>query len=307
MVQPLPPPVRDVLAKRVYRMHLFLFDEIRDHWANYADDAKEKIRELGWEPPRPAVDENGAEITTNGAGEDFLYLHCELLSFVNHLLANNGDPSFPRVEGWVDLPGPDDPEYPVPPTWYVPQGLAISNAFNPRAKSDDFFERRFRYWERLCATPLYLRKVPLGEFGTLVEFTLHDYMRSRWGSAPGAWRPDPPVPGEPIFEGWDDPNYDYLRDYYSMHVNPIYWKFFGWVQDRVEDWKLANGVFGRNFWESTWIGKIPGERQPSGSCPAGPRDVPLFAVLDDAELGGQHLAEMEQVVAAIAESEAANE
>jgi hypothetical protein len=305
MVQPLPRPVRDVLAKRVYRMHLYLFDEIRDHWPNYAEDAKDKIRELGWEPPHPAVDENAVEIPTNGAGEDYLYLHCELLSFINYLLAQNGDPAFPRVEGWVRLPRPDDPEYPVPPSFYLPQGLAVSNAFIPRAKSDDFFERRMRYWERQCATPTYLRGVTLSEFGTMIEGTLHDSVRSRWAAVPGAWRPDPPTPEELVPDWWDDPNYDYLRDPYSMHVNPIFWKFFGWVQDRIEDWKLANAVFGRNFWENTWIGKIPGERQPSGSCPAGPREVPLFAVFDESDLGAQHLAEMEQVVAAIAESEAA--
>jgi hypothetical protein len=305
MVQPLPSPVVETLAKRVYRMHLFLFDEIREHWVNYADDAKDRIRELGWEPPRPAADENAVEITSNGAGEDYLYLHCELLSFVNYLLAQHGDPAVPRVEGWVELPGPDDPEYPVPPAWFIPQGYAVTNAFIPRAKSDDFFERRFRAWERLCSTPTYLRRASLPELGTLIESTLHDGMRSRWGSAPGTWRPDPPVPGEPIFDGFDDPSYDHLRDPYSMHVNPIYWKFFGWVQDRIEDWKLAHGVFGRDFWQFTWIGKIPGDRQPSGRCPAGAREVPLFAVLDDPELGPAHLGEMEQVVAAIAESEAA--
>ena len=72
MVQPLPSPVVETLAKRVYRMHLFLFDEIREHWTGYTDDAKQTIRALGWEPPRPAVDAHGVEITTNRDGEDFL-------------------------------------------------------------------------------------------------------------------------------------------------------------------------------------------------------------------------------------------
>ena len=305
MPTPLPRPVLATLAKRVYRMHLFLFDEIRDYWPFYPQEVQDRIRELGWEPPRPATDENVVEIPDNGAGEDYLYLHCELLSFANYLLSQADDPTFPRIEGWVSLPRPDDPEYPVPPAWHLPQGLAVSNAFISRAKSDEFFERRIRQWERLCTTPMYLRRVSLSELGTHIEATLHDALRSRWGSVPGSWRPDPPLPGEPIFEGWDDPHYDYLRDPYAMHVNPVYWEFFGWVQDRVEDWKLANGVFGRDFWQNTWIGKIPGGRQPSGSCPTGTREVPLLAVLDDPDLGAQHVSEMEQVVEAIAQSVAA--
>lgn len=305
MTTPLPQQVVTTLAKRVYRMHHFLWDELRNYWLAYPDGARDKICEMGWEPPRPCADERGNEITGNGSGEDFLYFHCEFLAFANHLLASAGDRDYPRVEGWVDLPRPDDPDYPIPPPWYVPEGLAVSNAFNARAKSDDFFVRRFRYWERVCSDPSVLRRMTLDELGTLIESTLHDGVRSRWGTAPGAWRPDPPVAGEPIGSGWDDPGYDYLRDTYSMHVHPVYWKFYGWVQDRVEDWKLANGVFGRDFWKSTWVGRMPDDRKPDGRCPpAANAGAPLFASLDEPEIGPQHLTEMEQVVSIIAGAEA---
>jgi hypothetical protein len=301
----LPSQVVATLAKRVYRMHLFLWDELREYWLGYPESVRQKISALGWEPPRPSADANATEITSNNSGEDYLYLHCELIAFANHLLAAAGDPDHPRVEGWVTIPAPDDPDYPIPQAWFVPQGLAVSNAFIARSKTDDFFERRLKHWERMCTDPAFLRKVSLGEFGTLIESTLHDGLRSRWASAPGAWRPDPPIAGEPIATGWDDPQYDYLRDPYAMHVNPIYWKFFGWVQDRVEDWKITNGVFGRDFWKATWVGKMPGERKPSGRCPPGPRDTsPLFATFEDAEIAGPHVEEMEKVISIIAEGEA---
>lgn len=35
---------------------------------------------------------------------------------------------------------------------------------------------------------------------------------------------------------WGDPKYDYLGDFYSSHVNPLFWKLHGWVDDRIEDW-----------------------------------------------------------------------
>ena len=78
MTQPLPPQAVTVLAQRVFRMHHFLWHELRDQWSFYSDDTKGKIRKLGWEPPRPAIDEHNVEIVSNKSGEDFLYLHCEL-------------------------------------------------------------------------------------------------------------------------------------------------------------------------------------------------------------------------------------
>jgi hypothetical protein len=307
VTEPLPQQAVATLSKRVYRMHHFLWHELRDHWLTYTEEARTRIRELGWEPPRPAADERAVEIVANDSGVDFFYLHCELNGFINWILAELGDATFPRIEGWAAMPGPDDPDFPVPPAWFSPEYLPVSNAFIARSKTDDFFERRFRYWERLCTDAAFLKQLSLGELGTAVEATLHDAVRSRWAAPPAAVRPDPPAPGEPIYDGWDEPRYDFLRDPYAMHVNPIYWKFYGWVADRVEDWKIANGVSGRDFWTATWVGKMPPEHEPSGRCPPNFREgPPLFAVFEDDDIAAAHVTEMEQVVAIIAETEATN-
>jgi len=305
MTEPLPEQVGATLAKRVYRMQHLLWFELRDFWSGYPKDLQQEIRDLGWEPPRPALDEHQLEIVANNSGEDFLYMHCEWMAFANHLLAGVGDPDYPRVEGWATLPPPGDTDYPVPPPWFSPEAPALSNSFNPRAKTDDYFERRFLRWERLCSDPSYLRRITLGELGTFISTTLHDAVRSRWAAAPAAIRPDPPLPGEPTADNWDDPHYDFLRDHYAMHVNPIYWKFYGWVLDRVEDWKVANGVFSRDFWKATWIGKMPADSQPGGQCPPSPTGPePVLAALDDPVIATAHLAEMEQVVDVIAKAAA---
>ncbi len=39
---------------------------------------------------------------------------------------------------------------------------------------------------------------------------------------------------------WDDPKYDYLGEFYSSHVNPLFWRLNGWVDDRIEDWFKAH-------------------------------------------------------------------
>ena len=34
-------------------------------------------------------------------------------------------------------------------------------------------------------------------------------------------------------------SYDYLGETFSSHVNPIFWRLHGWVDDRIEDWFKA--------------------------------------------------------------------
>jgi hypothetical protein len=258
MNPPLPQSLQQTMASREWRMYHFLFHELRHNWLMYPKDVQQKFRDLGWEPPRPAWDENGVPITDNGSGEDFLFMHRQMIARANAILAQAGDPDYPRIEGWVTFPPPEDPDLPVPPAWFTPEAHPFVNQFNLRAKLPFNFERRFKYWERVCTDPAFLNRVSLGQLGSIIEETLYDGVRARWASAPGAWRTDP-APGEfeTIPEGFDDPTYDFLRDPYSMHVNPIYWLFFGWVDDRVEDWKVANKVFGTDFWQGTWVGAMP--------------------------------------------------
>jgi hypothetical protein len=96
----------------------------------------------------------------------------------------------------------------------------------------------------------------LGALGNLLEFTIHNQMHMRWATVPR----DPvtgTVGGRPAFDvqvKWDDPRYDWLGDFYSSHVNPVFWKLHGWVDDRIEDWFRAHeaahpGVVRRRTYE----------------------------------------------------------
>jgi len=213
---------------------------------------------------------------------------------VNRILAEVGDPHYPLVEGWVQLPGPRDPDFPVPPPWFDPGAHPIRNRYLVRIKTDVVFEKHLRHWERTFSDPVFLRSVSLGELGAHLDFYLFDPFRRRWAAAPGATRPESsPDRSEAIATEWDDPRYDYLGDYYSMHVNPAYWRFSGWVEDRIEEWKAANGVFGNDFWTGTWVGKMP-EVQPAAV-------QSLSSGLADGELP-DGLAEMEELVRTIAGS-----
>ncbi len=51
----------------------------------------------------------------NDSGEDFFYMHRQMIVMVNQVLAQVVDPNYPAVQGWPALPPPGDVDYPVPP------------------------------------------------------------------------------------------------------------------------------------------------------------------------------------------------
>jgi hypothetical protein len=298
-VAPLPREVIEMMAKREHRMHHWLWHEIRNNWNQYPKDVQAKIEELGWRPPRPLQDEVGRPSLHNHSGEDFLFMHRQMIADVNAVLTQVGDPNYPRIEGWVVVPPPGDPDYPVPPAWFNP---AIQD-FLPfsrlqRMKSDVFYNKRFVYWQKLFTNPGFLRSVSLGELGVLIELTIHNVMHLRWASSPGTSLPNPDDPTQveaTIPAEWDDPRFDFMGETYSSHVNPIFWKLHGWIDDRVENWKLANGVFGNDFWKGTWLGKMPSHEE---HAPA--KDVHL--ALEHPKVAAQHLAEVEEAVKVVRQS-----
>jgi hypothetical protein len=285
----LPQAVIIEMARREMRLHQLLWREIRRYWNQYPRDVQDKITELGWAPPRPAADENEAPLFDNDAGEDFFYMNRQLIRRVNRILTEVGDPDYPQVEGWITLPGPDNPDFPVPPAWFDPGSHPIVNRYIARIKTDIVYRRHLVSWERIFTDPNFLKGVTLGTLGGLVDYYLMNPFRRRWAAAPGAMRPAVgPEEASSIGTEWDDLRYDFLSDYYSMQVNPIYWRFAGWIDDRLEEWKYANGVFGDDFWVGRWVGVLP-EAQPQ----AARADAPT----PQAETGGSTLEDVARVIA----------
>ena len=196
----------------------------------------------------------GSPILDNYSGEDFLFMHREMIKNVNAILAQVQDPQYPKVEGWEIIPRPGDLEYPVPPAWV--DGVR-------EVKSDQYFENVFIPWEQQYTKPDYLSRVTLGQLGAELEFSIHNAMHMRWASQPSGTRPRAnPTKPELIDRRWDDPSYNYLGDTYSSHVNPIFWKLHGWIDNRIEGWKSANGITGDIQWSGTWVGHMHGHETP---------------------------------------------
>jgi hypothetical protein len=254
MIPQLPNQVVIEMAKRHHRLHHYLFHEVRNNWLTYDDDTKNKLRNDGWEPPRPALTADGRAIVDNFSGEDFLFMHREIIKLVNEILNQVSDPQYPKVEGWKKIPRPGDVDYPVPPAWVG------SDPIFARVKSDEYFDTQFVAWEKRYTDPNFLSQITLGELGSRLEFSIHNIMHLRWSSQPAAERPWTfPTEADTIDSQWDAPSYDYLGDTYSSHVNPIFWKLHGWIDDRIEDWKNAHGVTGDIEWTGTWMGNMHGQ------------------------------------------------
>lgn len=254
---PLAKPVLDLMGSAEHRYHHALWHASRDEWAQMSDAKKEALRAIGWQPgpngaERPSL---SADRLTNGSGEDFLFMHRRMVRDIRAL--------DPGVTTWRSVPRPrpladfaagtssaniGNPDgYALAPPWTVPGDPGTTTWLVELRKSETLYSR-FQAWEAQYTDPRYLASISLGELGSRVEFTIHNWMHMRWASVTRDPSPDKsrrglPIPGgrEPLdFDPkWLDPEYDYLGETFSSHVNPVFWRLHGWVDDRIEDWFRA--------------------------------------------------------------------
>jgi hypothetical protein len=249
-IKRLPRQVLEMLASRPHRMHHYIWHQVRNNWHEYPSETKAKITELGWNPPRSAFYARRLLALDNYSGEDFLYMHRQMINQVNEMLAKINDPNYPKVEPWEALPLPNDPNFSVPPAWNT-GGERLT-----RSKSDNYFTNVMQTWEKYYLLEENLRSISLGQLGALLEFTIHNSMHLRWAAQPSGQRPNPdPTNPEAIPSEWDELSYDYLADTYSSHVNPIFWYLHGWIDKCIDRWQQARGL-DKIEWVGTWVGKI---------------------------------------------------
>jgi hypothetical protein len=250
-----PKQVIEMLASRPHRMHHYIWHQVRNSWHEYPAETKAEITRLGWNPPRTAFYEGNVLALDNYSGEDFLYMHRQMINQVNEMLATINDPNYPKVEPWESLPAPTSSEFPVPPAWDTGNDRFTQRL--ARLKSEDYFSNVMQVWEKYYLLEDNLRRLSLGQLGALLEFTIHNNMHMRWAAQPADERPDPaPTNPEAIPTEWDDLSYDYLGDTYSSHVNPIFWYLHGWVDQCIDRWQEANRL-DKIEWVGTWVGKLP--------------------------------------------------
>jgi hypothetical protein len=260
------PSAISMLASRSHRLKHTVWHTLRlsGLWDGLDEERKNKIRNLGWGLNRPPYINDGNLNLTNGAGEDFLFMHRKMIAMVRDEYAAQ---KIPYIESWKIIPPPEaqqftykeenDPlnsdkkiyrfnilesGYMIPSVYFIAGDRQQDFESLKFLKSSNYFRLVMTHLESLFKNPRYLVTLSLGALGNLLEFTIHNQMHMRWSSTPRD-----PVTGEParraLFDvniKWDSPQYDYLGDFYSSHVNPIFWKLHGWVDDRIEDWFNAH-------------------------------------------------------------------
>ncbi|SHF39572.1 hypothetical protein SAMN05444392_12029 [Seinonella peptonophila] len=247
----LPQTIVDHYADEVHRYHHLVWHVLRNSWYTLDASYREEIRKLDWQVwgNRYAI---GPNAIINGSGEDFLFFHRQMVADYRMMMTQKGE----RMIEWESLPKPGESEAPdatiddfsnrVPPIWEIPCAPAYRSRISV-IKTDDF------YWNRLCwldyqfKNPAYLATLTLGELGSLLEFSVHNDLHLRWSNIPRD-----PITNEIVPTGrhdadfdsrWNDPKYDWLGEFFSSHVNPIFWRLHGWVDDRIEDWYYAHQHF----------------------------------------------------------------
>jgi len=259
-VIPLPEPVIQMLSGEKHRLHHLLWHTLRQSWSSpdLSDETRTQIERLHWKPPRLGTERGTVQIN-NGSGIDFLFMHREMISHVKHVLGHHAlepishwiSPPAPgalRAEPNYDapafvLPTPGNPDgFVVPPAWHWP-GVPDLERRIAALKSDEYYWSRMRWWDREFKNPERLSRLTLGQLGALLEFSVHNDMHMRWASVPRQ-KDGTPIPlgrqtGD-IDSKWADPSNDYLGDFYSSHVNPVFWRLHGWVDDRIDDWYEAH-------------------------------------------------------------------
>lgn len=249
---PLPAQAVSLLASPEHRLHHQLWHGSRDNWPTLSAAQKDELRKLGWQPGPENGERNarGAGWITNGAGEDFLFMHREMILQVR---------AIENIGSWARVPSPPplvsyqpgfeaahvgNPDgFAIPPAWTVPGDPGMTSWLFELRKTSTLYAR-FQAWEAQYTDPTYLSRITLGELGARMEWTIHNWMHMRWASAPRD-----PATGEFVAEGrgvldfaekWFRPEYDYLGETFSSHVNPVFWRLHGWVDDRIEDWFRAH-------------------------------------------------------------------
>ena len=245
-IDPLPENVIKIMGDIMMRLHHTAWHAVRNSWGALNKKTQDSIAELGWEPPRPSLEFQNRKskrvFTWTGAGEDFLFMHRQMVVTFKKAMTEAGV----SWEPWITIPSPGSQNEPtIPPAWFDGD-LEDSRRF-AALKTDGFYWSRMKWWDQQFKDPVYLRTLTLGELGAEIEWSVHNDMHMRWSGLPRDPITNNANPTGRVSDDfdvkWSLPQYDDLADFYSSQVNPIFWKLHGWIDDRIDDWFLAHETF----------------------------------------------------------------
>ena len=243
------------LVSPEHRLFHQLWHASRDKWHTLSEDKRNGLRGIGWQPgPRDKErDARGPRKDRNGSGIDFFFMHRHMLQMARSMQPLPSWRRFPLPQPELERDRQGFARYfdnqdgcAVPPTWLA-SGDDDYSQWVSDIKSAETWHSNFQAWESRYSDPRYLSRLTLGQFGSEVELGLHDWLHMRWASVARDPSNGAPVPMAREFTDfaprWFTPQNDFLGDPFSSHVNPVFWMFHGWIDDRLEDWFRAHERF----------------------------------------------------------------
>lgn len=252
-----------MLADETHRLRHTVWHTVRGEWLNLTDAVRTELRENGWGIDDPPFLAQGGLDLTNGAGEDFLYMHRRMIKMLQEVYTRQGEAP---PAAWDSIPSGAGPQIAYRPTRDEQTGAMSylidreNSGLSVPPATDDFMrltggsdflffnKTTTGFWRNLARLAESLRRPSfagtqtLGAYGNLIEFTVHNWMHMRWASTPRDPETGAPNSRAPydISAKWNAPHYDYLGDFHSSHVNPIFWKLHGWVDSCIDIWFAAH-------------------------------------------------------------------
>lgn len=249
------PPLLAWLISPEHRLFHQLWHASRDKWHKLSKDQQGALRGIGWQPgPRGNErDARGPRKDRNGSGIDFFFMHRHMLGTARSMQDLPSWSNFPMPQPELERDRQGFARYfdnhdgtALPPTWLAAEDTEYTQWVSD-IKTAETYHSNFQVWESRYRDPRYLSKLTLGQFGSEVELGLHDWLHMRWASVPRDPSNGQPVPfaRDPadFSARWYAPENDFLGDPFSSHVNPVFWHFHGWIDDRLEDWFRAHERF----------------------------------------------------------------
>jgi hypothetical protein len=163
----------------------------------------------------------------------------------------NGREGHSGVEGWKHIPRDhNDSLWPMPPRFGIP---SEDERFVPTidlftSKEPSITDSCVSCAEQTLQDSAWLSKISLDELGIAIENTIHVWMHRHWADSCGL--------AAARKYGEDDIRSNFLPSYYSSHVNEVFWKIHGWIDDRVVQWAGVRRVNADSILGNAWLGPM---------------------------------------------------
>ncbi len=210
----------------------------------------------------PAPESDSKSSAYNPVGEDFLFMHRQMIEMLRAGFVSLG---LPCISDWQHVPAVDE--------WPLPDD-STEGAKSPEAL------RQLQGWDTAFQNTEWLKSHSLSQLGWAVEFSLHNNLHMRYATdqPPTGFNGVAETGGAPLpYDGiypvdwiYDDARYNWLADPYGAAVNPIFWKIHGYVDHLVGLWLGAHGFDSISTqchgarrcytWKGTWLGNIAEEK-----------------------------------------------